>query len=69
MDGLRYNDSFMVTADFDSYNAAQKMVASTWATPGLWWRKSIMNIAGAAWFSSDRTVKEYAADIWAVSSP
>jgi glycogen phosphorylase len=65
--GLRQNDSFMVTADFDSYKAAQKVVAATWADPARWWHMSIMNLAGAAWFSSDRTVKEYAKEIWAVT--
>jgi glycogen phosphorylase len=67
VDGLRYHDTFMVTADFDSYNAAQKVVAAAWADPARWWHMSIMNIAGAAWFSSDRTVKEYAKEIWGVT--
>jgi starch phosphorylase len=67
VDGLRYADTFMVRADFASYCRAQNEVARTWTNSALWWRKSIMNVAGAAWFSSDRTVREYAKDIWTVN--
>jgi len=56
----------MVTADFDAYTEAQADVTAAWVQPSRWWRKSIMNIAGAAWFSSDRTIREYAKDIWSV---
>jgi starch phosphorylase len=56
----------MVKADFASYCRAQNDVAQIWTDPALWWRKSMMNIAGDAWFSSDRTVREYAKDIWTV---
>ena len=66
MDGLLHQDRFMVTADFDSYNAKQDEVAALWRTPERWWRTSILNIAGMAWFSSDRTIKEYASEIWNV---
>jgi starch phosphorylase len=57
----------MVTADFDSYYQAQNDVAANWEDPSQWWAKSIRNVAGAAWFSSDRTVREYAKDIWAIT--
>jgi glycogen phosphorylase len=67
VDGLRHWDSFMVTADFDAYNKAQSDVATEWTQPTRWWRKSIMNIAGAPWFSSDRAISEYAEDIWGVT--
>jgi starch phosphorylase len=68
MEGLRHHDTFMVTADFDDYNQAQKAVAQEWIQPMSWWHKSIMNIAGAAWFSSDRTIREYAKDIWQIKT-
>ena len=57
----------MVATDFNSYNNAQNDVSAEWTQPTRWWRKSIMNIAGAAWFSSDRTIREYATDIWAIT--
>jgi starch phosphorylase len=66
VDEIRHRDSFMVTADFDAYTEAQADVTAAWVQPSRWWRKSIMNIAGAAWFSSDRTIREYAKDIWSV---
>jgi starch phosphorylase len=68
IDGLRRSDKFMVTADFDAYDTAQERVINCWDNPASWWRKSILNIAGAAWFSSDRTIKEYASDIWHVQA-
>jgi starch phosphorylase len=67
--GLRYSDWFCVAADFDAYIAAQAEVAETWTQPGTWWRKSILNIAGAGWFSSDRAIAEYARDIWNIPIP
>jgi starch phosphorylase len=66
VDGLLRRDTFMVTADFDSYNAKQDEVAALWRTPDRWWRTSLLNIAGMGWFSSDRTIGEYAAEIWNV---
>ncbi len=60
---LRY-DRFLVTADFDSYNTRQDEVAALWRSPERWWRTAILNIAGVGWFSSDRTIREYASEIW-----
>ena len=66
--GELYNaDPFMVCADFDSYAAAQREVDGLWRAPDAWWRKAILNTAGVGWFSSDRTIGEYAADIWKVA--
>ncbi len=64
--GLRHYDSFMVTADFDAYYAAQRKVDELWRDPKSWWRSSILNTARVAWFSSDRAIREYAEDIWSV---
>ncbi len=64
--GLYEHDWFMCAADFDSYAAAQRKVDSIWNDSGLWWEKSILNTARMAWFSSDRTIREYAADIWKI---
>ena len=66
LDALTNHDDFMVTADFDAYYDKQREVATLWHDPALWWRTSILNTAGMGWFSSDRTVREYAEEIWNV---
>ena len=64
VDDLLERDTFMVCADFDSYVASQIAVDRLWRTPDAWWRTSILNTAAMAWFSSDRTIREYATEIW-----
>jgi starch phosphorylase len=59
-------DRFMVAADFEAYWAAQRAVDRLWQTPADWWRTSILNTARMGWFSSDRTIREYAQEIWHV---
>lgn len=66
VDGLRHHDYFMVCADFDAYYTCQRDIAALWRRPEVWWRASILNTAGMAWFSSDRAIREYAAEIWKV---
>ena len=66
IDGLRGTDRYMITDDFDSYYAAQRRVDDLWRTPDRWTRAAMINIANMAWFSSDRTISEYAKDIWDV---
>jgi starch phosphorylase len=66
VDTLRHHDYFMVCADFDAYYAAQRNVVALWRKPVAWWRASILNTAGAGWFSSDRAIREYASEIWRV---
>ena len=66
---LQNNDRFMVTADFDAYWATQRRVEELWRDPKAWWRTSIHNTARMAWFSSDRAIRDYAADIWDVPVP
>jgi glycogen phosphorylase len=66
MNALRRSDYYMVTADFDAYCATQRSVERLWLSPSDWMRAIIFNIARMAWFSSDRTVGEYAQDIWQV---
>jgi len=56
----------MVTADFDAYFNSQRQIDRLWQSPSDWMRMSILNIANMAWFSSDRAISEYAADIWNV---
>ncbi|MCU0889450.1 MAG: glycogen/starch/alpha-glucan phosphorylase [Rubritepida sp.] len=63
---LREHDHFLVTADFDSYFATQRMVDARWMDQPAWQRSAILNTARLGWFSSDRTIREYAAEIWRV---
>ncbi|HWM45557.1 MAG TPA: glycogen/starch/alpha-glucan phosphorylase [Xanthobacteraceae bacterium] len=63
------HDRFMVAADFDAYWQAQRAVDALWRNPAAWWRASIRNTARMSWFSSDRTIREYADDIWRVELP
>jgi len=63
---LRDYDRFMVAADFDAYWDAQRSIDALWRSPPDWWRMSILNTARMGWFSSDRTIREYAEDIWGV---
>jgi len=64
--GLYDHDWFMVAADFDSYAAAQRAVDQRWADPAGWSAAAVRNIANMGWFSSDRTIREYAKDIWGI---
>ncbi|MET0587607.1 MAG: glycogen/starch/alpha-glucan phosphorylase [Novosphingobium sp.] len=66
MSGLYDHDWFMVAADFDSYAAAQRSVDVRWENQKGWREAAIRNIANVGWFSSDRTIGEYARDIWKV---
>jgi starch phosphorylase len=56
----------MVCADFDAYEATQRRVAALWRDRPAWWRASALNTANMGWFSSDRAIREYCADIWNV---
>jgi glycogen phosphorylase len=66
MEGLLDGDWFMLAADFDSYAAAQRNVDNRWRNRAAWRTSAIRNIANVGWFSSDRTIAEYARDIWKV---
>jgi starch phosphorylase len=61
-------DHFLVTADFDEYCGAHEAAMALYREPEEWMRKAILNTAGMGWFSSDRTVSEYARDIWKVEA-
>lgn len=58
------NDPWMVAADFRAYVEAQKKAAETYQDRSEWVRMSILNAASSGRFSSDRTINEYAKDIW-----
>jgi starch phosphorylase len=63
---LRHLDHYMVSADFDAYFDAQRGIDARWQVIPAWTRASILNVARMPWFSSDRTIREYARDIWNV---
>jgi len=67
VDGLLGGDPYLMLADYASYVACQDGVASTYRDETAWTRKSILNVAGMAKFSSDRTIRQYANEIWGVS--
>lgn len=64
IDGIYNHDWFMLTADFDAYAAAQRTVDQIWTDPKSWYSKTIRNTARMGWFSSDRTIRQYASEIW-----
>ncbi|MBM6577347.1 glycogen/starch/alpha-glucan phosphorylase [Sphingomonas sp. BT552] len=64
--GLYDGDWFMLAADFDAYAAAQRQVDARWQNHEGWNAAAIRNVARVGWFSSDRTIREYAKDIWGV---
>ncbi|MFL1874311.1 glycogen/starch/alpha-glucan phosphorylase [Hansschlegelia beijingensis] len=66
IDGLLDNDVFLVTADFDAYFDAQRRVYRLWRDRSAWMSASVKNTAQVGWFSSDRTILEYAKEIWNV---
>ncbi|CCV12520.1 glycogen/starch/alpha-glucan phosphorylase [Mesorhizobium sp. STM 4661] len=66
INGLFQSDWFMVAADFDAYADAQRDVDAVWRNSPDWYAKAIRNVARVGWFSSDRTIRQYAKEIWNV---
>ncbi|SON56168.1 Maltodextrin phosphorylase [Hartmannibacter diazotrophicus] len=67
-DILYNSDYFLVTADFQSYFQRQRDVDHGFRDTSRWTERAILNTANVGWFSSDRTIRGYAADIWNVPS-
>ena len=63
-DNLLYHDPFLCLADFDSYCATQEKVSEAFRDKARWAKMAILNTAHMGKFSSDRTIAEYAKDIW-----
>ena len=63
---LTQGDHYMHLADLTSYLQAHERLGTLYADPDAWARKAILNVASSGKFSSDRTIREYAADIWKV---
>jgi starch phosphorylase len=66
VDNLRYDDPFLVLADYTSYVETQGRVSAAWRDFAVWARMSILNTARSGKFSSDRAIAEYCDDIWNV---
>jgi len=63
---LMHGDHYMHLADLRSYLEADDGLCALYANPDDWARKAILNVAGSGKFSSDRTIAEYATEIWNV---
>lgn len=64
----QYADTYFILADFHSYVEAQKRVMASYADEEEWAKKAILNVASVGKFSSDRTIHEYAEEIWKLDS-
>ncbi len=64
LENLRHHDPFCVLADFRAYAYAQRNVARAWDQEETWTKKAIINVARMGTFSSDRSIAEYAKNIW-----
>ena len=63
---LNLGDNYMLLADYASYIACQEEVSALFQNKDEWARRAILNTAGMGKFSSDRTIEEYARDIWGI---
>jgi starch phosphorylase len=65
---LNQGDHYMVLADYESYVKCQEKISQTFLDRDKWLKMSILNVANMGKFSSDRTIKEYAKEIWDAKS-
>lgn len=67
VNALLESDYYQLLADYSEYCASQDKVDDLYRRPAAWTRSAILNVAGMGPFSSDRTIREYATDIWGVA--
>jgi glycogen phosphorylase len=65
---LLYNDDYYVLRDFDAYLKTHEKIRNIYTRQDIWYEKSLVNIAKSGVFSSDRTIREYANQIWKTNS-
>lgn len=66
VNNLLYHDRFLLLADYEDYIRVQEQVNALYLKPDEWARKALWNIASSGKFSSDRTIAEYARELWGV---
>ncbi|WP_312831165.1 glycogen phosphorylase [Pantoea eucrina] len=64
---VNFGDHYQLLADYRSYVDTQDKVDKLYRQPDEWQRRAALNIAGMGYFSSDRTIQEYADEIWHIS--
>jgi starch phosphorylase len=69
VDALTQDDRYLLCADFADYIACHDRAGACFLRPDDWWRMSILNVAGMGPFSTDRTTRQYADEIWGVRPP
>ena len=65
-DLMSENDPYLLLLDLESYLACQDMVGEIYGDQDVWTKKSILNVARMGKFSSDRTIRQYAEEIWGI---
>src|SRR5262249_42571840 len=65
---LQHGDYYLHLADLKSYLEADQRLCDLYSEKAAWARKAILNVAGSGKFSSDRTIAEYATEIWKVTA-
>lgn len=66
VNNLLYHDRFLLLADYEDYIRVQEKVNEMYAKPDEWAKLALWNIASSGKFSSDRTIAEYARELWGV---
>jgi starch phosphorylase len=67
-DNLMHNDQYFVLKDFEAYRQAHERANTLYKNKTAWLKASIINIARSGYFSSDRTINQYAKEIWGIQS-